>query len=104
MSGAISPLSVPFDILQKENFIFTQPRYFTLNFVVWCYMHVASGVAHSYMLIQVGVHTYTSVLIVTFIFFCYHCIVYPCIALFLCNLHYHSCINCVSFMSAYASA
>jgi len=51
--------------------------------VFCCYMHVTTGVAHTDMHIQVGVHAYTSVLIVTFIF-----LYYPCIVLsFYCNLH-----------------
>jgi len=41
--------------------------------VLTCYMHVTTGVAHTYMHIQVGVHAYTNVLIVTFIFLCYPC-------------------------------
>ena len=62
-------------------------------------MHVATGVAHTYMHIQVGVHACTSALIVTFIFLCY-----PSIVLSLCNFHCPTCFNCISFMSAYASA
>ena len=38
-------------------------------------MRVATGVAHTYMHIQVGVHAYTVVLIVPLIFLCYPCIV-----------------------------
>jgi len=57
------------------------------------------------MHIQVGVHAYTSVLIVTVIFLCYHCILLSlyCVILILCNWHCPTCSNCRSFMATYAS-
>jgi len=56
-------------------------------------MHVATGVAHTYMHIQVGLHAYTSVLIVTFIF-----LFYPCIVLSLYCVIFVLCYPCVIFI------
>jgi len=61
-------------------------------------MHVTTGVVHTYMHIQVVLHAYTSVLIVTFIVLCYHCILSSlyCVIFIVCNWHCPTCSNCRS--------